>query len=67
MSATSLSKFTQWDVIALSVALAVVFGFEMLGVFTDRYVTITALVRATLPKWLRAMICGWLYYHFVIQ
>ena len=26
----------------MCVALAVVFGFEMLGVFTDRYVTITA-------------------------
>jgi uncharacterized membrane protein YozB (DUF420 family) len=53
--------------IAMCLALAVVFGFEMLGVFTDRYVTITAIVRQTVPLWARAMILGWLCYHFMIQ
>ena len=61
------AKFVRWDVVVTIVAMAVVFGFEMLGVFTDRYVTITAVVRAVCPRWLRAMICGWLYYHFVVQ
>jgi uncharacterized membrane protein YozB (DUF420 family) len=53
--------------IVMCLALAVVFGFEMLGVFTDRYVTITAVVRQTVPLWARAMILGWLCYHFMIQ
>ncbi|MGH9522719.1 MAG: hypothetical protein ACRD3E_09335 [Terriglobales bacterium] len=62
-----MSRFIRWDVIAMAIALGVVFGFEMLGVFTDRYVTITAIVRAYVPKWACAMVCGWLFYHFVIQ
>ena len=47
-------------------ALSVVFGFEMLGVFGDRYVTITALARTYIPLWLRSMILGWMVYHFTI-
>lgn len=62
-----MKPYVRWDLIAMCVALAIVFGFEMLGVFTDRYVTVTALVRAVVPKWARAMICGWLCYHFLIQ
>jgi len=62
---TVLSKYVRWDVLAMLAALSVVFGFEMLGVFTERYVTITALVRAYVPKWARAMILGWLCYHFM--
>lgn len=62
----NLSDFSRWDVIAMCVALAVVFTFEMLGIFTLRYITITALVRAYMPMWARAMILGWLCYHFMI-
>lgn len=62
-----LSRYVRWDLVAMLAALAVVFGFELLGVFTDRYVTITALVRLYVPRWARAMVCGWLLYHFVIQ
>lgn len=62
-----MTQYVRWDVIALCVALAVVFVFEMLGVFTTRYVTITALVRQVVPLWARAMILGWLCYHFMIQ
>jgi len=51
----------------MSVALAVVFAFEMAGVFGKHYVTITAIVRATIPIWLRAMILGWLAWHFMID
>ena len=63
----NFSRYTHWDMIVMCLALAVVFGFEMLGVFTDRYVTITAIVRQTVPLWARAMILGWLCYHFMIQ
>ena len=62
----NLSIFSRWDVIAMCVALAVVFTFEMLGVFTTRYITITALVRGYMPLWVRAMVLGWMCYHFMI-
>jgi hypothetical protein len=62
-----LSKFARWDVVAMCAALAVVFTFEMLGIFTDRYITITAIVRGVVPKWARAMLLGWLCYHFLVQ
>lgn len=58
--------FKRWDVVAMCVAMSIVFTLEMLGVFTNKYVTITAIVRGTVPRWARAMICGWLYYHFVV-
>lgn len=61
-----MSKYIRWDVIAMALSLAVVFGFEMLGVFTTRYVTITAIARTYVPTWARAMVCGWLFYHFVV-
>jgi hypothetical protein len=49
------------------VAICIVFTLEMLGVFGARYVTLTALVRTFIPKWLRAMILGWLCWHFLSQ
>ena len=61
----SLSYFHRWDVIAMLAALAVVTGFELLGVFTDRYVTITYLCRTYIPKWALAAIWGWLGWHFI--
>jgi membrane associated rhomboid family serine protease len=59
------SRFHHWDVVALLAAMAVVFGFEMLGIFNPNYCTITALVRAYFPRWLRAMLLGWLCWHFL--
>lgn len=61
-----MNKYITWDVIAMCCALAVVFGFEMLGVFTTQYITITAIVRNTIPLWARAMVLGWLCYHFMV-
>lgn len=57
--------YTRWDVVAMCLAMSVLFTFEMLGVFTSHYITITAIVRAYVPKWLRAMLLGWLVYHFM--
>lgn len=62
-----MNTFKHWDVVAMCIAMAVVFGFEMLGVFTSRYVTITAIVRAYMPLWARGMVIGWLAVHFLIQ
>ena len=59
------SLFKRWDVIAMCAAMSIVFTLEMFGVFTNRYVTITAIVRGTVPLWARAMILGWLCYHFM--
>lgn len=62
-----MSEYIRWDLIAMCVALAVVFVFEMLGVFTDRYVTITAIIRQNVPMQVRLPIFGWLFFHFVLS
>jgi hypothetical protein len=63
----ALSSFKHWDVVALLVALLIVFVLEMMGVFGEQYVTITAVVRSYIPMWARAMILGWLVFHFLID
>jgi hypothetical protein len=59
--------YARWDFFAMISALSVVFVFEILGVCTNRYITVTAIVRYVIPKWARAMILGWLAYHFLLQ
>ena len=49
----------------MALALGVVFVFELMGVFTARYITITAIVRWAVPRWARAMVLGWLCWHFL--
>lgn len=61
------SRYYRWDVIAMFCSLAILTYLEMMGVFTNSFVTITFIVRKFIPKWVRAMVCGWLYYHFVVQ
>jgi hypothetical protein len=56
--------FRRWDVIAMCLAMAILFVLEMLGVFTDQYITITAIVRSQ-PAWLLWMEWGWLGWHFL--
>ena len=57
----------RWDELAMYISLGIVFGLEMAGVFGKNYITITALVRAYIPIWLRAMFAGWIVYHFLID
>ena len=59
--------YLRWDIVAMCVALAVVFAFEMAGVFGRHYITITAIVRAYVPIWARGMVIGWLAVHFLIN
>lgn len=66
MRELNLAQYIRWDMVAMCAALAVVFAFEMLSVFTLKYVTITAIIRQTMPMWLRAMILGWMFYHFML-
>lgn len=63
----NLSPYFRWDIIAMCLAMAVLFGFEMAGVFGQKYITITAIVRGTVPMWARGMILGWLAVHFLIN
>jgi hypothetical protein len=63
-----LERYPHWDMVLMCIALAIVFGFEMLGVSQPgKYVTITSIVKQTCPKWVLAMVWGWLLYHFIIQ
>jgi len=57
----------RWDVICILVSMTVVLGFELAGVFEHRYATITGLTKTYIPAWARAMILGWLVFHFLIQ
>lgn len=50
----------------MCVALALVFGLEMVGVFNPNFVTITAICRSFIPRWLRFMVCLWLTWHMVV-
>jgi hypothetical protein len=63
----SVSKFPQWNLTVMYVLFAVIFGFEMLGVFNSHFVTITAIIRDFIPRWARWMILGWMTYHFGVQ
>jgi hypothetical protein len=54
----------RWDLVAMCVAMAILFALEMLGIFGYPNVTITAIVRLT-PKWMLAMVWGWLGWHFL--
>lgn len=59
-----VSIFRRGDVIAMCVAMGILFTLEMLGVFNSHYITITAIIRSA-PKWALAMVWGWLGYHFI--
>lgn len=48
-------------------AMLALFILEMIGLTRDNFVTISEVVRTYVPKWTRAMILGWLCYHFLIQ
>lgn len=64
MSTFNPDILKRWDLIAMCISMAVIFTLEMFGVFGKHCVTITAIVRL-LPKWLLAMVWGWLGWHFI--
>ena len=60
--------FPHWDVLAWCIVLLAAFVLETIGLLRPTQgATLTALIRATVPVWLRAMVLGWLAYHFLIQ
>jgi hypothetical protein len=56
----------RWDYVAMCVAMGILFTLEMFGVFGKHYVTITFIIRTYMPIWARAMVWGWLGWHFLI-
>ena len=60
-------SFSHWDVIVWLTLLSAIGIFEGLGIANDKLMTLSALIRATVPAWVRAMILGWLIYHFMLQ
>lgn len=63
----TLLAYNRVQLIATCLALGVVFALEIMGLVSTRFVTITAICRDVVPRWVRAMICGWLCYHFVVE
>lgn len=61
-----LSAFHHWDVVCMFVLMAAIFTFELLGVCSAHFVTITAIIREFIPLGWRVVILGWLVYHFAI-
>jgi hypothetical protein len=60
-------NFPLWNRIIWLVVIGLAFALEFLGIFRPGEATLTALIKATIPTAFRAMIVGWLAYHFVIQ
>lgn len=54
-----------WNLIVMFVLFGVMFGFEMLGVFSTHYVTITQIIKAAVPMPVRWMLISWLFWHFI--
>ena len=63
----NFSQYFRADYIGMFVAMSILLVLEMLGVFGHKYVTITAIVRAYMPMWVRAMVWGWLGLHFIFK
>jgi hypothetical protein len=66
--ADRFARYATWNLYVWLVLFVWAFVWEMLGVFGGRQdATLTQLVRATVPPWLRAMFLGWIVYHFLIE
>ncbi len=61
------SGIRRWDLIAMFLLLALVFIFEMLGVFSPKMITITQIIKDFIPMPIRIMVCSWITWHFVVS
>lgn len=57
--------FPTWNLIAWCVCAAVLLTLEFIGVARHQDATLTYFIRNTIPGWVRAMIWGWLGWHFL--
>lgn len=60
-------KFPSWNVAIWLVIIGAFAVFELIGVFSGKLATLTDLIRQWLPIWVRAMILGWLTWHFLMS
>jgi len=56
-----------WNKIMWGAIFALFLAFETLGLFDRSEATLTGLICSTVPGYIRAMLIGWLAYHFLIQ
>jgi hypothetical protein len=63
-----------WDSILFLICFGVIFVLEVLSVYGCRLgcyscdrATISYLVFRFIPRWLRAMLLGWLAFHFLVE
>jgi hypothetical protein len=64
---TLFAGIRRWDLITMFVILGVITTFELIGVFSPKMVTITQIIKATVPIPIRIMLCSWLTWHFVVS
>jgi hypothetical protein len=57
----------RWDLVLMVALLTAVTVFELLGVFNPKFITITALIKSTIPMQIRVMIYSWLGWHFILS
>lgn len=63
----ALLSVPRWDLIAMLAMFAAIAALEFVGVINAQFVTITGIIRASIPRQFRWMILGWLNYHFGIE
>lgn len=61
------SGIKHWDLIVMFSLFAAVFVFELMGVFSPKMITITAIIKDFVPIPCRVMILSWLVWHFLIS
>jgi hypothetical protein len=60
--------FATWNLTFWCLFAAIGFTLEFIGIFHGKQdATLTYLIRNSVPAWARAMVLGWLCYHFMIQ
>lgn len=57
----------RWDLVVMFVLLALLFTFEMVGVYSTKMVTITQIIKAYTPMPVRVMVYAWLGWHFILS
>lgn len=60
-------SYVRWDVILGIVLMGALAGWEFLGVFDSRFLTITAWIKSWMPMAIRIMIWAWLGWHFILS
>jgi hypothetical protein len=63
----AIRTYVRWDVLVVFALIGALTAFELLGVFGQHFVTITAIIKAYLPIPIRVMVLAWLVWHFFVS